>query len=164
MLDFLFDLIGAFITDHGVRAFICVAGGGAVTWWLSEQEKLMASTAQTLAVIGLVCGVVALLSILAYCVQEKSGLGWGRIIALLLCLVMLVSCGGVYEEVNDLSQPLPAQSGYLSFTGRLNCRFCAAGKCNQCKSGIYDHGKYLSSCIVCHGDGICDKCGGDGWQ
>ena len=38
---------------------------------------------------------------------------------------------------------------------------CISGKCRSCKgTGIYDHGSYVSKCIVCSGDGRCDICNG----
>lgn len=38
---------------------------------------------------------------------------------------------------------------------------CISGKCAACDgTGVYDHGSYISECIVCNGDGICDICKG----
>lgn len=39
---------------------------------------------------------------------------------------------------------------------------CLRGKCTACKGGLYDHGSYISRCIVCSGDGICNICTGTG--
>lgn len=39
--------------------------------------------------------------------------------------------------------------------------YCLSGKCTSCKgTGLYDHGSYVSRCIVCGGDGICNICNG----
>ena len=39
--------------------------------------------------------------------------------------------------------------------------YCSKGLCTSCKgTGLYDHGSYVSKCLVCRGDGRCDICGG----
>lgn len=40
---------------------------------------------------------------------------------------------------------------------------CRSGRCRECKgTGLYDHGSYVSRCIVCSGDGYCNICNGTG--
>lgn len=39
--------------------------------------------------------------------------------------------------------------------------YCNRGRCTSCKgTGLYDHGSYVSKCLVCRGDGQCDICDG----
>ncbi|MGM9603484.1 MAG: hypothetical protein ACI3XG_00285 [Faecousia sp.] len=39
--------------------------------------------------------------------------------------------------------------------------YCLSGKCTSCKgTGLYNHGSYVSRCLVCGGDGICNICSG----
>lgn len=42
-----------------------------------------------------------------------------------------------------------------------NGLYCLRGKCTSCNgTGLYDHGSYVSRCLTCSGDGICDICNG----
>ena len=39
--------------------------------------------------------------------------------------------------------------------------YCLRGKCTGCNgTGLYDHGSYVSKCLTCSGDGICNICNG----
>lgn len=39
--------------------------------------------------------------------------------------------------------------------------YCLRGQCTSCKgTGLYDHGSYVSKCLVCKGDGECNICNG----
>ena len=39
--------------------------------------------------------------------------------------------------------------------------YCLRGQCTSCKgTGLYDHGSYVSKCLTCKGDGICNICNG----
>lgn len=98
-----------------------------------------------------------------------------RILAALCILAVLVSIGAVQEaEDFDVSYD-SGNTGYtsISFTGRGSCSgcfgrgyiycnssYCVNGKCTSCKAGLYKHGSYYSSCIVCDGDGDCNICDG----
>ena len=42
-----------------------------------------------------------------------------------------------------------------------NGSYCLRGQCTSCKgTGLYDHGSYVSKCLTCKGDGICNICDG----
>lgn len=167
MWDRIKDWIGDVITEPKPRSIVCIIVGLVAGGWLILQEPMYVSTAKTLSLIMQICGGVALVSLLWLLIEDVWGRKAPKLIAMALCLVLLIGGFTVHSDVKYLKQPVPESSygSNISFTGtnRVACRFCVSGRCRECTLGLYDHGKYVSKCIVCNGSGHCDKCGGDGW-
>lgn len=95
-----------------------------------------------------------------------------KVISLVLCMVCL-AC--LYTNfIRDNQQPVSGGSSSgsgiyqysdpISFGGNNNSNRSNSGKtCYSCNgTGLYDHGSYVSRCLTCSGDGICNICNGTG--
>lgn len=121
-----------------------------------------------------VCNVVFTIGMIlsfALCFSEFGKTGKWILIA--LCVF---SAFNAYENVEymgtDQTENGPSYTD-ISFTGSSHCSgcfgrgyitcnasHCVKGRCTACTYGSYNYGTYRSSCRVCGGDGLCNRCDG----
>lgn len=160
----MLELIKMVFEGHISRGITCGVLGYLAYEHVKNSAQINAEFASALLIFAMICGVVVIVSMLLYMLEERQ-LEVIPLIAVALCVVTMFNAYGIYKTASGPEGRTAPVYSTISFTGGYtkNCTQCVDGACRTCGGQkIAKYGNVLMRCLGCSGTGVCKICKGSG--